>query len=132
MTGVVLTLVVLLVGGGLLVSGESEAILCGLVLFAVTLPTLVFLFRPSESTEARDAAVANFGILSAINAIAIAFLVVVASVVMFVATCVPVGLATWDRRGGGEMFAVVAGIVTAGGIAFLIAWGFFRKRRPPA
>jgi hypothetical protein len=133
MTGSVLTVVVLLLGGGLMFSGEPPIMLLGLAIILAATPTLAHLFRPFGENETADDGSLGSSFALAFNAIGIALLVALAAVVMFVVTCFPIGLAGFNTRQGdtGIYVAFAAGLASAGAIAYLIVRGFFRRRRPP-
>ena len=95
---------VLLAGAGMMDSGETSLIVFGSLFVAVTIPILAQIAR-AASEAGRGSSGLSFGrtVSAILMGMGIAFVIVLATEVMFVVTCLPIGLATFKlHHGGGD------------------------------
>ena len=129
LTGGFLAGLVLLITLGILLNAEGPWRLFALLFLLAATPALVHVFRAGASGEPSRPLGALQVLGAVVASVGAAALVVLAAAVTFVATCFPVGLATFDRGGGtGIALAFVLGILGAGAGAYLVALAVFRRR----
>jgi hypothetical protein len=134
-TGVLLALLVVQVALGIFANGQGSAWSWLAVVFLLAAaPALYRVFRAGFAERApgrrRLSILQILGV--GLASVGVTALVGLAAVVLFVATCFPVGLASFSMREGsnaGIAAALVVGILAAGAGAYLVVWGLFRSSR---
>jgi hypothetical protein len=135
-TGIILTLLVLLVGASILwmeVVNKSASGVIVAVFFLGAIPALLYLFRSAYTNWNTAGARTLVQVAGAVvGAFFLSFVVAIAAAIMFVATCVPVGVMGFSSRGDEWItMAFCAGTLGAGLAAFLAVYLIFRRKRPP-